>query len=377
VAEDKMTVTEEINTSERRPAGAGPGERLQAARIQQGLSLEDVASRMHLSINILEAIEENDFEEITAPIFVKGYLRAYARIVALDEDEMITLYSDFYSEEDPPITSTSNMVPELTVTDARIKWTTYLVIIVLGALLAAWWWNKEQNQEAPISLDAQAPVGEGPEAAQDDVASSEIAAVSESAIESSSEAEPMPVTEPEIEAETPVVEPTEAEAEADPVAEAEPEPAETIEVESAPEAAVTGDSDADSDETVAASEAEPSSETELESEPETLAQVESPAQLQVVQGGEGLRLTRLAPSGSDKLVIVVHADTWADIKDGADNQMVYDLLRANQTMEVTGEAPFVVFLGNGHGVEITFNGESVEVLSRVRNDNTVRLKVGG
>ena len=106
-----MTVTDETNTSERRPAGAGPGEQLQAARIQQGMSLEDVASRMHLSISILEAIEENDFDEITAPIFVKGYLRAYARIVSLDEDEMINLYSDYYSEEDPPITSTSNMAP--------------------------------------------------------------------------------------------------------------------------------------------------------------------------------------------------------------------------------------------------------------------------
>ena len=67
-------------------SGPGPGELLQAARIQQGLSLEDVANRMHLSPAILEAIEENDFEEITAPIFVKGYLRAYARIVSLDAD---------------------------------------------------------------------------------------------------------------------------------------------------------------------------------------------------------------------------------------------------------------------------------------------------
>lgn len=371
MAEDKMTVTDEINTSERRPAGVGPGERLQAARIQQGLSLEDVANRMHLSINILEAIEENDFEEITAPIFVKGYLRAYARIVSLDEDEVITLYSDFYSEEDPPISSTSNMVPELTVTDARIKWTTYLVIIVLGALLAAWWWNKEQNQESPISLDAQAPVGEVAEAGQDDAAGSEIAAVSESAVEPSRESEPMPVTEPEpeIEAGTPVVEPPET----DPVVEAEP--VETVAAEAAPELAVVEEPDADSAEPVAESEIGP--EPESQPEPQTAAQAESPPQLQVVQGAEGLRLTRLAPSGSDKLVIIVNSDTWADIKDGADNQMVYDLLRANQIMELTGEAPFSVFLGNGYGVEITFNGENVEVSSRVRSNNTVRLQIGG
>jgi cytoskeleton protein RodZ len=144
--EDKM------NDAPARAGGTGPGERLQAARIKNGLSLEDVANRMHLSASILEALEENNFDEITAPIFVKGYLRAYARIVSLSEDEMIEQYVDFYSEEDPPINSTSNMAPELSPADSRIKWTTYFVILVLAVLLAAWWWNKQQNQDAPVSL---------------------------------------------------------------------------------------------------------------------------------------------------------------------------------------------------------------------------------
>ena len=107
-----MSALEQNPKSESRPTGIGPGDRLQAARIQQGLSLEDVANRMHLSPGILEAIEENQFEEITAPIFVKGYLRAYARIVSLDEDEMIQQYVDYYSGEDPPISSVSNVTPE-------------------------------------------------------------------------------------------------------------------------------------------------------------------------------------------------------------------------------------------------------------------------
>ena len=64
----------ENNTNETpaRTGGGGPGERLQAARIKKGLSLEDVANRMHLSPSILEALEDNNFDEITAPIFVKG-----------------------------------------------------------------------------------------------------------------------------------------------------------------------------------------------------------------------------------------------------------------------------------------------------------------
>jgi len=65
----------------------GPGERLQAARISAGYTVDDIASKMHLSNAILTSLEENDFDEITAPIFVKGYLRAYAKIVNLDEND--------------------------------------------------------------------------------------------------------------------------------------------------------------------------------------------------------------------------------------------------------------------------------------------------
>ena len=94
-----------------------------------------------------------------------------------------------------------------------------------------------------------------------------------------------------------------------------------------------------------------------------------PTQVEVTGG------IALAPVGSDKLKLIVHADTWADIKDANDFVLVYDLLRAEETIELTGQAPFFVFLGNGHGVEITFNGEEIDVASRVRDDNTARLNI--
>ncbi|MCP4981751.1 MAG: helix-turn-helix domain-containing protein [Gammaproteobacteria bacterium] len=326
--------------NEPRSTGIGPGERLQAARIQLGLSLDDVAGRMHLSTAILSAIEENNFEEITAPIFVKGYLRAYARIVSLDEDDMILQYVDYYSEEDPPISSTSNVVPELSVADVRMKWTTYLVVVALAVLLAAWWWNKEQSSEPPISLDTQST--EEQVSANSGTVNSEIEAVSEDpvdAVEVVMPTDSLPVEEPA------AVEP----AAADPVtieAVAE-EPAEVVTAPQPMDAvsAETGNNESDS-----------SSAGTVQSAP--------------------IEPVRLAPSGSDKLRIIVHADTWADIKDANDYQLVYDLLRADGVVELTGQAPFSVFLGNGKGVEIMFNGEAIEVAPRVRDDNTARLRIG-
>jgi cytoskeleton protein RodZ len=357
-----MDVAEDNANSPSRPAKIGPGERLQAERIKKGLSLEDVAGRMHLSTSILEAIEENNFDEITAPIFVKGYLRAYARIVALSEDQMIEQYLDMYSEEDPPISSTSNMVPELSVKDARIKWTTYLVILVLGVLLSAWWWNRQQSDEAPISLDAQAPGLAENANTEEPVVSSEVQAGSETLIDSTDTAESPQTSmqESTAEAAAPAPEPVEADT---PVV--EPEVTAAVEPESMPETELEPES---------VSEPEPENtaamtESSMDAEPEATT----------TETATGTRENpeRNAPTGSDKLQIIVHADTWGDVKDASNHQLVYDLLRADTSIELVGEAPFAVFLGNGHGVEILFNGEDIQFSPKIRDDNTARLSIGG
>jgi len=373
-----MAAADEQATTETRPTGIGPGERLQAARIQRGLSIDDVAGRMHLSISILEAIEENNFEEITAPIFVKGYLRAYARIVLLDEDDMIRQYSEYYSEEDPPISSTSSMVPELSVGDVRIKWTTYLVILVLAALLAVWWWNKGQNEEAPISLDSQSTDAEASARVEAEVIGTEIEAVSESTRENaeSTEAAMQPAA-PEAPAQieptaVATVEPTSV-ATVEPIAVdmAEPTAVDTAEptaVDTAePEPVEAESGNAEPDATVALQ--QPASATTSAGETDTGA-------VEAVPGSRDLP-SLLAPTGADKLRVIVNADTWADIKDSSGYQLVYDLLRADQAVEMTGAAPFSVFLGNGHGVEILLNDEEVNFSFRIRDDNTARLRIGG
>ena len=92
-----------------------------------------------------------------------------------------------------------------------------------------------------------------------------------------------------------------------------------------------------------------------------------------------LALSRHATSkidGTDLLDIVVNADTWADIKDANDHRLVYDLLRANLNLQIKGKAPFNAFFGNGHGVEISINNESVDIASHTKDDNTARLEIG-
>jgi cytoskeleton protein RodZ len=267
---------------------------------------------------------------------------------------MIDQYIHFYSEADPPISSISKTTSELSAADPRIKWTTYIVVLIIGVLLAAWWWNKEQNEDAPISLDSQSPSLEEPARSDDAVVSSEIEAVSEELIEAgetgaASTSQTASVIAAEVE------QPAAAAAVSEPsVAEAEVVETGVVETERQAVAAEVGGARVVEVGVV---------EVEMES-PET-AQVAPDETF------------RIAASGSDKLKIVVHADTWADIKDATSYQLAYDLLRADNTLELTGQAPFTVFLGNGHGVEIIFNGEEIDVAPRVRDDNTARFKIGG
>jgi len=375
-----MDAVDEQAKDVQRPTGVGPGERLQAARIQMGLSLADVASRMHLSANIVEAIEDNHFEEITAPIFVKGYLRAYARIVSLDEDDMIDQYIDFYSGEDPPISSISNVASELSVADARVKWTTYIVVLIIGVSLAAWLWNKEQNAEAPISLDTQSSSIEEPAKSDTDVVSSEIEAVSEELIEAgetdeATASQPASVTAAEVEpaASTATQQPSIAATEvaASEVAASEVAASEVAASEVAASEVAASEVAASE---VAASEVAASEVAASEVAASEVVEAES-GSLEAAPVARN-EPTRIAPGGSDKLKLVVHADTWADIKDATSYQLVYDLLRADEEVELMGEAPFSVFLGNGHGVEIMFNGKAIDVAPRIRDDNTASLKIG-
>jgi len=356
-----MNQSDKVEETSVTPTNNGPGDQLQAARIKQGLSIEDVASRMHLSLGILKSIEENNFESLTAPIFVKGYLRSYARLVSLDENEMIQLYVEFYSKEDPPINTTSQMVPEISDQDARVKWTTYLVIIILIALLSAWWWNKTQNISEAVSLDADQPtdsltIGQVNEPEIIKVLGESGELVDEAGLELPSEnasnadsATDTPIDEPVLD-EEPLEEKVSSELILDEVR------------------TVVENTNVTKPNVV---EPEPTADTTI-----VATNTSTTEEMLNTTSGLPFDISRTAPTGTDLLNITVKADTWADIKDANDHRLVYDLLRANLSIQLKGKAPFNAFFGNGHGVEISFNNQSIDVASQTLGDNTARLTIG-
>lgn len=80
-----------------------PGARLSAARKERKLPLEVVADELKLDVRMVEALERDDKAVLPAAIFVQGYLRRYARLMGLPEDELVRDYTES-TDEPPPLT---------------------------------------------------------------------------------------------------------------------------------------------------------------------------------------------------------------------------------------------------------------------------------
>jgi len=64
------------------------------AREARGLDLRDAAQQTRISINYLKAIEEENFSKLPGEVFVKGFLKNYARFLHLPEDEVVKRYGE-------------------------------------------------------------------------------------------------------------------------------------------------------------------------------------------------------------------------------------------------------------------------------------------
>ena len=76
----------------------GPGPALRAAREERGIAVREVAEVLNLPMDTVEAIEANDYDALPAPVFAKGYIRAYGKLLELDSDPLVASYPDAPAE---------------------------------------------------------------------------------------------------------------------------------------------------------------------------------------------------------------------------------------------------------------------------------------
>jgi len=69
--------------------GASCGVRLKQAREQAGLSQEEVAASLKIPLRVIRQLESGDPSQLGAPVFVRGQLRSYARLLGIDLEDQL------------------------------------------------------------------------------------------------------------------------------------------------------------------------------------------------------------------------------------------------------------------------------------------------
>jgi cytoskeleton protein RodZ len=120
------------------------GERFRAAREARGLTLSDVAEHIRIRSVYLAAIEDENWASIGAPVYIRGFLRTYARFLGLDPEEVVADFNGQASASSQPPASPAGSSPKTSYlhdeqAPARalspLIWIASLVAVVLIAIV--------------------------------------------------------------------------------------------------------------------------------------------------------------------------------------------------------------------------------------------------
>lgn len=151
---DKQSETEEVVSF---------GEALRSAREQASYSLAFVTSQTHLKAEIIEALEQEKFDELSGDVFIRGYIRTYTKLLELDAEPLIAAYEKSKPAK-PQAVATVVAQPRrkrrTMGVDPVVIWSTAAVVIISIGLLVSWWTH--ESTEAPVQLTEVADKFEDP-----------------------------------------------------------------------------------------------------------------------------------------------------------------------------------------------------------------------
>lgn len=127
------------------------GVELQDARLEKGLTLDDVQQQTKIQKRYLSAIEDGNFDQLPGTFYERAFVRQYAAVVGLDPAELLTKYNLETREVEPDLSSARVDADNVTRTGMHIEEETaadktrqMMPKIVIGAvavvLVAVIWW---------------------------------------------------------------------------------------------------------------------------------------------------------------------------------------------------------------------------------------------
>lgn len=116
------------------------GEKLRQAREERGVSIREVAEQTRISAQYLECIENDDYRTLPGGIFNKGFVKSFARVVGIDEQEALQDYMQLIANQGSPVADEPKTYRSEVLTDDRSSSsslpTIILAVVILGLMTA-------------------------------------------------------------------------------------------------------------------------------------------------------------------------------------------------------------------------------------------------
>lgn len=131
------------------------GASLREARLRQGVDFPELEERTKIRPKYLRALEDERFDILPAPTYIRGFLRSYAEAVGLDGQPFVDEYNSRFAvgEDDAPLRARRVPTParrDREQRESRIAVLALLAITVVAALvIAAWRFGGPEAEQVP------------------------------------------------------------------------------------------------------------------------------------------------------------------------------------------------------------------------------------
>ncbi|WP_327439728.1 RodZ domain-containing protein [Pseudomonas donghuensis] len=332
-----------------------PGEILRQARESRDWSQAEVARKLNLTVSSLNNLEAGAFDKLPGHTFARGYIRAYAKLLDMDQATLVQAFdqctgthaqgSDVHAlgRIEEPVRLSHNIL--------RIVSLVLLVVVIGGGFF---WWQDQTSLRGK------------------DLANMALEHVEVESADGTTQIHPL--DEPEDQAVTAGQQPQSTtlnlEQASTPAEQAGAAPAEQVVTEQAPAAQAPTSPAAAPAASAALAPAAPVA-------PVVPAPAPAPAAPVVnsTVAAAPAAPAAPAPAGSGQLHLQFNADCWTSVTDGNGKVLFSAIKRKGDSLDLTGKPPFAVRLGFARGVQVSYNGQPVDV-APFTSGETARLKLG-
>ncbi|MGL5101005.1 MAG: cytoskeleton protein RodZ [Plesiomonas sp.] len=315
-----------------------PGQRLRQAREQLGYSQAQVAERLCLKHSVVRALEDDNLTSDLAPTFIRGYVRSYARLVNLPEQEMVTAINAVLPAEPTPHVSMQSFSSkkERRSHDNRLMLFTWVLLFVVISLTGLWWWQNYQVQQADVDkMTSTLPVETSLSASAQSTSTQSSSAGSEEAVDSTVNADPAVSTNA-----------------ADLVTSSA---VGTVVDTTGTTVPVTNTADSAANTTAVVSTEQPVR-LDINGQPVSL-----PAATNSTASASPETVVATTETATTGLQLRFTGDCWLEIKDATGKKLTSGLQKQGATLTLSGTEPYRLTIGAPASVSLDYNGKPVDL----------------